>query len=141
MIIIKLIDVFPLFWVFGVYFKLGNWQNMLFNNYKDASEYAKTRAKKLGYPIKILRQNDVWAVNSAELTQPQQSYAQYSTQKEHWKQVQEKREFERKEKELLAQEYQEQKAYEDAIQSHTPQTKVIECEACGRPVSFCRCGN
>ena len=120
---------------------LGNRQSMLFNSYKDALEYAKTQAKKLGYSTKLLRQNEGWIVNSIEPTQPQQSYTQYSMQNEHWKQVHEQREFERKEKELLAQEFQEQKAYEDAIQSHTPRIKVIECEACGRPVSFCRCGN
>lgn len=120
-------------------------QRDLFHNFKDAANYAKTQAKELGFTVKILRCDDGWVVADIESPQAKKKsnepndvrYPEYSN--DNWKRIEEQRKFEKQEREQTLREYQDQKAYEEAVNSNIPRYRETECEACGRPVSFCRC--
>jgi len=47
---------------------------------------------------------------------------------------------EKLEREQRQREYADQKAYDETIKEITHRAKERNCEACDRPVSFCRCG-
>lgn len=60
---------------------------------------------------------------------------------DYWKRREEEAAQEKLEREQRQREYEDQKAYEEAIRANTPRIKEAICEACDRPISRCRCGS
>lgn len=119
-----------------------------FETYEQAASYAKQCAQKSGQPVKLERRNEEWVVyappfsqhnDSKPLPNPppwfHDSFGQEYGVPRRVMLAQEKLEREQRQRE-----YADQKAYDETIKDITHRAKEGNCEACDRPVSFCRCG-
>lgn len=118
-----------------------------FETYEQAASYAKQCAQKSGQPVKLERRNEEWVVyaqpfsqhnDSKPLPNPppwfHDSFGQEYGVPRRLMLAQEKLEREQRQRE-----YADQKAYDETIKEVTHRAKEGYCEACDRPVSFCRC--
>ncbi len=121
-----------------------------FETYQEAASYAKLWAQKSGLPVKLERRNQEWVVYTPALPQQRVSPSDVlPTMPPTYDDClglsngirrEEVMAQEALEREQRQQEYAAQKAYERTIREHTPRIKEAKCEACDRPISFCRCG-
>ena len=122
----------------------------LFKTYAEAASYAKRRAQELGSAVRMGRLNEEWVVYDPTSSPRSVSYPDHRPtpqpytdpwRPDYWKRREEEAAQEKLEREQRQREYEDQKAYEEAIRANTPRIKEAICEACDRPISRCRCGS
>jgi len=126
--------------------------DMFFKRFVDAASYAKRLARESGVSVKLERTYEEWVVFDPNTLQPRDSQpdllpALPPRDHDAWargplERVEDELARERREREQEQADYDDQKAYGEAIGENTPpRLKEATCEACGRPLSFCRCGD
>lgn len=129
-----------------------------FKIFSEAASYAKLRAQELSVSVKLERNNEGWVVVIPEYSQPQYSQPNASKPavttvcpipdesrlpeyegRAYWGDFAEETAQRKLEREQRQRDQDDQKAYEEAIRANTPRIKEPECEACGKPISRCRC--
>ena len=116
-----------------------------FETYEQAASYAKQCAQKSGQSVKLERRNEKWVVYAPSFSQQPVSdsnpppwfndfFGQEYGVPRRAILAQEKLEREQRQRE-----YADQKTYDETIKTIAHRAKEGNCEACDRPVSFCRC--
>lgn len=120
-----------------------------FETYEQAASYAKQCAQKSGQPVKLERRNEEWVVYAPPFSQQPVSDSKPLPNPPPWFNDSFGQEYgvprrailaqEKLEREQRQREYADQKTYDETIKSIAHRAKEGNCEACDRPVSFCRC--
>lgn len=120
-----------------------------FETYEQAASYAKQCAQESGQPVKLERRNEEWVVYAPPFSQQPVNVSKPLPNPPPWFNDSFGQEYgvprrvilaqEKLEREQRQREYADQKTYDETIKSITHRAKEGNCEACDRPVSFCRC--
>lgn len=124
-----------------------------FSQYEAACAYAKDVAKKSGTPALTVRQGDGWNVNHSPIyglnrdgysSFRNYGYSQYSNYRDRWNEPEQRETAEEQKARIESLNERALAAVDEKIRREitNKKSRVIPdcCEACGRPLDFCRCG-